>query len=313
MNEFALIARYFAPLTQGQDAAAGLQDDGAVFAVPEGCELVVTSDTLNAGTHFLADAAADDIARKALRVNISDLAAMAAEPYAYQLNIAFPEKPAEDWLAAFTAALKADQEEYGLFCSGGDTTGIQGPLSISITAFGLVPAGQAAFRGGAQAGDAIVLSGPVGDAWIGLQVARGKIDTADNDYFLQEYRCPVPRHDLVDVVRNYAHAAIDISDGLAADLAHICAASGTAAEVEVGEGLFSAEAVAVLHAEKASFVDLLTGGDDYELLLAVPEAHLAHFPDGLVIGRFRDGEPGVAFNNSLGGMLEIADQGWTHF
>ena len=120
MNEFDVIARYFAPL--GRD---GFTNDAAVLSVPDGQELVVTSDTLNAGTHFFADAAAGDIARKALRVNVSDLAAMGADPYCYQLNIAFPDAPAEEWLAEFTEALAADQAAFGLFCSGGDTTSIQ--------------------------------------------------------------------------------------------------------------------------------------------------------------------------------------------
>ncbi|MGB4058336.1 MAG: AIR synthase related protein, partial [Alphaproteobacteria bacterium] len=133
MNEFETIARYFKPLTEGRDA---LLDDAAVLSVPPGFELVVTSDTLNAGTHFMADAAAGDIARKALRVNLSDLAAMGARPFAYQLNIAFPARPSEGWLAEFTSALMDDQKTFGIFCSGGDTTTILGAFSISITAMG---------------------------------------------------------------------------------------------------------------------------------------------------------------------------------
>lgn len=307
MNEFSMIAEYFAPLAPG-----GLKDDAAVLKIPPGQELVVTSDTLNAGTHFMAGAAPGDIAHKALRVNLSDLAAMGASPLSYQLNIAFQEKPSTEWLAAFTGALAADQKEFNIFCSGGDTTLIKGSLSISITALGLVPAGKAVTRGGAKPGDRVVLTGPMGEALIGLKILRGEIQSANDLYFIQKYYQPRPRLDLADFMRAHAHAAIDISDGLIADLGHVCAASGLRAALQIGESVFSPQARAVLAAGQVTMEQLLTGGDDYQLLLAVPGG--VTLPEGAcVIGAFAAGEPGVAVRDTGGAVLTFSHKGWTHF
>lgn len=306
MNEFDVIAKYFLPLTQGRAEAGSLRDDAAVLDVPEGCELVVTSDTLNAGTHFPVEAAPDDIAHKALRVNLSDLAAMGARPYAYQLNIAFPERPREDWLAAFTAALLKDQAEFGIFCSGGDTTSIKGPLSISVTAMGLADRGKVWKRSGAESGDVLVLTGPPGDAWIGLQILQGKMRTEDDEYFTRRYYRPSPRF-----VAGPVHGAIDISDGLVADLRHICHASGLAAHIAFEKILFSPQAEKLLAAGQVTPEQLLTGGDDYELLLACAPEYAGDLP-GHVIGRFETGAPDVCITKA-GVKLDFQSSGWTHF
>lgn len=313
MNEFETIQKYFRPLTQGHDA---LQDDAAILDVPAGHELIVTSDTSNAGTHFMADAAPGDIAHKVLRVNLSDLAAMGAKPHAYQLNIAFPDKPQEVWLAEFTAALLADQKEFGIFCSGGDTTTINGPLSISITAMGFLPKGKALLRSGAKPGDDIILTGPVGDALIGLRILQKKIKTDDDKYFINEYYQPTPRTAHVETLRAHAAAAIDISDGLVADLGHICKASNCGAEIKITPGIFSMPAQKV----KISAGELLTGGDDYELLLAVrPEESAALMArltkEGLSpvkIGSFTESRViSVLDENST--PLSLENSGWQHF
>lgn len=306
MNEFSIIEKYFAPL--GRD---GFKDDAAVLQIPSGHELVVTSDTLNEGVHFWEGEDAAFIARKALRVNLSDLAAMGADPFCYQLNIAYPQKPTERWLQKFTDALAADQKEFDIFCSGGDTTSINGPLSlsISITALGLVPRGKAVKRSGAKDGDVAVLTGPIGDAWIGLEVLRGNIKPAHPERYLNAYRAPVPQIKIAANVRTHAHAGADISDGLIADLGHICKASNIGAMIELAKIPFSPHAL-----ELASAQQLITGGDDYQLVLAVPPAQLSalDFPHH-VIGRFEAGRQGVVVMDKDGQPLSFSSAGWQHF
>ncbi len=281
MNEFDLIKTYFQPLSD-----IAFNDDAAVLSVPEGRELVVTSDTLNEGVHFRADDGPEFIAKKSLRANLSDLAAMGAKPFYYQLNLALPEGVTPQWLAAFASALKEDQEEFGIKLSGGDTT--RGPLSVSITAMGLVREGRAVRRGGARAGDVILLSGPVGEA-----VAR--------DY----HYIPRPRTDLIEIMQEYAHGAADISDGLVADLGHIAAVSGLKACVELAKiPLFKDTAL--------SAQELLSGGEDYELLIAAAPSDAPQFPGCTVIGTFEAGQ-GVEVLDESGKALSFAKTGWQHF
>lgn len=321
MNEFDLIATYFRSLTQGRPEAAGLEDDAAVFRIPAGHELVVTSDTLNAGTHFPHGEAPALIAHKALRANLSDLAAMGATPYAYQLCIAFPQKPDENWAQDFTAALLADQDEFGLFCSGGDTSVTQGPLSISITAFGLTPEGKAVRRCGARPNDAIVLTGPVGDAFLGLQMVKGALDDAGSESFLAAYRKPVPRTALAGLLQAHAHAAIDISDGLAADLAHLCHASNLSAHVRLNEIRFSEAAEKLIKRKKVAPMNLITGGDDYELLLAIAPENEKIVLEALSaiglrpqsIGRFTQGAAEAVFLDDQGMAIPFGQGGYRHF
>lgn len=294
MNEFDVIDKYFAPL-----CPYGLDNDAAVLSVPEGHELIVTSDTLNAGTHFLAGSAPEDIAHKALRVNLSDLASMAAAPLAYQLNIAFPEKPAEEWLVRFTAALKKDQEEFGIICSGGDTTSIDGALSISITAFGTAPKGNAWKRSGARDGDALVLLGEVGLAGRGLEMLRGKEE--EDEKCINAYLRPYPYIREAQEIRGLVNAAIDVSDGLVADLGHICKASKLGARVRF---------------PNCSEQDL-TAGDDYALLLAVPQGNIDELfkslPDTRVVGEFTSEISGVEVLDEFGAVIDFSKAGWTHF
>lgn len=305
MNEFDIIGRYFAPLSLD-----GLINDAAVLDIPSGHQLVVSSDTLNAGTHFLKDANPADIAHKALRVNLSDLAAMGATPLAYQLNIAYPEKPAKAWLQAFTGALAEDQQKFGIVCSGGDTTRIQGALSISITVMGTVEAGQALIRTGAQPGDVIVLTGPIGDAWIGLKMLQEVIQVPDDDqaYFIDRYHRPAPVF-----IKNTKHiqAAIDISDGFLADLMHICEGSGVTAHVDARCIPFSDQALRLLDGGTVTLENLLTGGDDYQLILAVPEDKAAQY--GTIVGRFSQGEPCVHVLDRQGEKVDLKHTGWSHF
>ncbi len=302
MNEFDIIAKYFQLLSEEK---VSFDNDAAVLEIPEGHELVVTSDTLNAGTHFFADALPGDIACKALRVNVSDLAAMGAKPFCYQLNLALPSKPSEEWFKEFTSALINDQKAFGIFCSGGDTTSIDGPLSISITAMGLVEKGKAWKRSGAKVGDDIVLSGPVGDAWIGLEVLRGRLKTDHDEFFVEKYYKPE-----VEFLSDPVHAAIDVSDGLIADLTHICKSSGIGAHIKVEDIQFSDQARVLIESQAVSVEQLLTGGDDYRLLMAVPQGHT--IAGAQIIGRFTK-ESGVNVYDKNGGKLQFQHTGWSHF
>ncbi len=285
MNEFEIIETFFRPLTFGHVEAGDLLDDAAVLCVPEGHELVVSSDTLNEEVHFFADCDPAVLARKALRVNLSDLTAMGAEPYCYQLCLAFGEPPHESWLAAFSNALMEEQQLCDIFCSGGDTTRSSGGLSISITAMGLVPTGRAVLRSGARVGDVLVVTGFVGFGYEAVE--RGEVYV------------PPSRSMLFGVVRDYARAAVDISDGLLADALHIAEASNI--------GLRYEDKVLELPWEH------LTGGEDYELALAVDPDRVDEL---LAVLRERELDPFVAGHFVKAGEgtdFKRVKSGWKHF
>ncbi len=302
MAEFEIIHKHFAPLAG--KGAGGLLDDGAVLDIPGGQQLVVTSDTSNRGDHFVDELPPEDAAKKCLRSNISDLAAMGADPFAYQLNLALPKEIDEGWLAAFAKGLEADQKEFGIFLSGGDTTAMSaGALSVSITAFGLVSEGKAVSRGGAHAGDLAVVTGPLGDA------------------FLDRMRIPYPRTAIAPLIRQYAKAAVDISDGLPADLGHICEVSGLAAQVELAKIPFSKKVHEAMHSGTKTPQDILTWGEDYELALAVAPGDFDSFKteagkQGVelsAIGVFEGGTPDVRVMDKNGEALIFEKTGWQHF
>lgn len=320
MNEFEMIRDYFRPLTMDRAEAGGLLDDAAILDVPQGFDLVISSDTLNGGVHFLENESPANIAHKCLRVNLSDIAAMGAKPYCYQLNLAFSKMPDLVWLKAFTDALMADQKEFGVFCSGGDTTVIEGPMLVSMTITGLVPKGKAVKRSGAKAGDLVVVTGNIGDATIGVKVKLGILELDDPSAFLLACDRPMPRTPISELVHTHAHAAIDVSDGLIADLSHICDVSGVAAKLEADKIPLSYAARDVLGKGVIALEDLLTGGDDYELALAIPPSRFDVFKaeatkrgvDVSAIGVFEEGD-GVRVLDASGQPLEFSRKGWTHF
>lgn len=277
MNEDTIIARFFRPLAAGFPGADALRDDVAALAMPPGYELAVTTDTLIAGVHFFADDAPADIAYKALAVNVSDLAAKAAVPLAYSLALMLPRGTSESWLAAFAEGLGEAQTRFGIALSGGDTTSSpDGPLAITITAFGTVPAGQMPRRSGASAGDNLYVSGTIGDAALGLKLRENATETAswpltkeERAYLIQRYLRPEPCLALSKALRAHATAAMDISDGLAIDCARLCKASGVSGEVKAASVPLSAPARTVTDANPALLETVLTGGDDYELLICI--------------------------------------------
>jgi thiamine-monophosphate kinase len=319
MGEFDLIARYFLPLSQGRVEAQSFQNDGAVLKIPAGKELVVTTDMLVENTHFLSSQSAASIAQKALRTNLSDLAAMGSEPYCYQMALALPEVN-EDWLEKFSAALAEDNKRYGVFLSGGDTTRSSHGIVISITAFGLVDAGKSVTRSGAKAGDRIVVSGTIGAAYCGLQRTLNKIQ-AEADHCIKAYESPEPPVALGSEVALYAHAALDISDGLLADLGHMAKASNLRADINLDAIPISHDVKSLIDQGLVTYEDILSGGDDYELVMAVPSENCEKFikaarEKNIVlqdIGVFYEGDAVVRVIDNNGIILPFEKQGWQHF
>ncbi len=276
-GEFEIIARYFRPLAEGNPGALDLADDAAVLEPSPGNSFVVTTDTLIAGVHFFADDSPDIIARKLLRVNLSDLAAMGARPVTYLMALALPEDIAEPWIAKFCEGLTRDQKEFGVWLCGGDTTATPGPATLTITALGEAPKDRILRRSSARPGDVILVSGTIGDAALGLRARRGMLPglaAADRDFLISRYDLPQPRVELGIALRELAHAAIDVSDGLVADLGHICETSRLGAAVEWPRIPLSPAARQVLATEPALRDSVLSGGDDYELLFTAPRGAL---------------------------------------
>jgi thiamine-monophosphate kinase len=279
-DEFTLIAEIFAPLASGDAGSFGLTDDAAIISSRDGKDLVITADMMVAGVHFFADDAPDSIARKLLRVNLSDLAAKGAAPHGYILTVALPHDVNMPWLRGFAAGLARDQVEFGITLLGGDTTATKGPLCLSLTAMGWVPQGQMLRRAGAQSGDDIYVTGTIGDAGLGLRVRRdgpiAGLTEQQNEYLLGRYLLPQPRNILAGALIGLAHAAIDISDGLAADASHITETSLVGAEIQLAAVPLSDAARAALSHQAADLAKLISSGDDYELLFtAAPEKHQA--------------------------------------
>lgn len=321
-GEFDLIKRYLAPLAEGAPLAFGLTDDAAVIRPQPGEDIVVTKDALVAGVHFLPGDPPDLVARKLLRVNLSDLAAMGAVPIGYLVAAVLPKPVDEAWIAAFSAGLAEDQKAFGVCLLGGDTVSTDGPLTLSLTAFGAVPAGQALRRSGARPGDDLYVSGTIGDGALGLKVAQGalSLDKEDGDALLRRYRCPDPRVSLGPRLVGLASAAIDVSDGLAADLGHICETSGCAATVQAAVVPLSQGARAALAQSPAYLADILTGGDDYELLFTAPPEAKSKILQvsreiGLALTRIGvlSAGSGATFVDVTGKTLDLVQSGYRHF
>lgn len=275
-DEDGLIARFLAPLAV-HPGADRLTDDAATLAPAPGAELVLTVDALAAGIHFFPDDPPALIAAKALRVNLSDLAAKGARPLGYLLVLSLPGDWTADWLEGFVAGLAADQAAFGLSLLGGDTIRSPDRLQLSITAVGEVPVGQAVRRKGARAGDRLFVTGSIGDAALGLllrtepaRAAGWELPPEAAAHLADRYLLPRPRLAAAEAVRTFAHAAMDISDGLVGDLERMCRASGVSAEIDAAAVPLSPAAAAVIARDPAALTTVLTGGDDYELLVAVP-------------------------------------------
>jgi thiamine-monophosphate kinase len=280
-GEDSLIARYFKPIAT-DPGALGLDDDAAALKA-RGEDIVVTTDAIVEGVHFMPDDPPDTIARKALRVNLSDIAAKGATPAGFVLTLALRSVD-EAWLAAFAGGLGEDAKALDCPLLGGDTVSTPGPLMVSITAFGRVPEGRMVHRSGARAGDRVMVTGTIGDAALGLDILTGGPvaaaltgDPAAKEMLVSRYRVPQPRNALAQAVRDHASAAMDVSDGLAGDLTKLCAASGVSADVDTPIVPTSVAAASLLAKGVVGIETLISGGDDYEILCTVPEAQLAAF------------------------------------
>jgi len=320
-GEDDLIARYFVPLAS-DPGAFGLIDDAAILQGSTD-DLVVTTDAVVEGVHFLPDDPPDTIARKALRVNLSDLAAKGASPAGFVLTLALREAN-EGWLAPFAQALGEDAKHFGCPLLGGDTVSTPGPLMISITAFGRVPRGKMVPRGGARAGDVVVVTGTIGDATLGLSLLKrgsSQGSPATQQALIMRYRVPQPRTAVAQAVRDHASAAMDVSDGLAGDLAKLCKASGVSAEIKLEQVPISVGARLALGMKATTLEALISGGDDYEVLCTVPENRVTAFieaakaagVEATAIGAIREGRDPPRFI-AAGGRLVTPKRGsYSHF
>ncbi len=314
-SEQDLIQRHFAPLAG--DGAAGLLDDAASYSPAAGMEMVVSTDTLVSGVHFVGDEPPDLIARKALRVNFSDLVAKGAYPTGYLVNLALSDKQDDNWLKSFSAGLEEDQKEFSCSLLGGDTVSTPGPLVVSVTAFGETPQGSIVRRGTASPGDVIYVTGTIGDGAIGLDVLQGKCRTTDDSYLIGRYRLPRPRTACVELIRKFATASMDISDGLVGDLEQLARASGAGAIVNVDLLPFSAPVESLALLDKAVQKRAITGGDDYEILFTVSYEEADAFEvecreEVRHIGEIVDGNA-VTVQNTDGETIDLGSTSWSHF
>lgn len=325
MDEFDLIKHYFAPLTAKE--AFNLLDDAAMLAsLPQGEQWVITQDAMTEHVHFLSDTDPYDLSRKLLRVNISDLAAMGAKPYGYLLTLILPKDTTEKWIQAFAAGLAIDQKQYSLHLLGGDTVSQHSTISLSLTAIGSVATPNILRRSNAQVGDAIYVSGTIGDAALGLQALQGKfpfLKQAQQMDIIDRYHLPQPRVMLGQHLGSIAHAAIDISDGLIQDCEHLCKTSSVGANIMIDAiPLSTAVQTIISLSGKNLLPTILSGGDDYELLFtAAPEKELQLEAIAketgtpiTQIGHITD-EPGVRLIDSNKDILDIPmdNQGYKHF
>ncbi len=321
-GEFERIRRYFAPLAG--PGGLGLLDDAALVECNAGQRLVVTADAIVEGVHYLRDDPPDLVAKKLLRVNLSDLAAMGARPLHYLLTTALPAKLGTEWIEAFARGLGEDQRRFGVDLLGGDLVATTGPAVLSLTAIGEVAAGREIRRSGARPGDTLWVSGTIGDAYLGLKVLRGGdfVGLGQNyaDALAARYRLPEPRTELGPCLVGLVHAMIDVSDGLLADLGHICQTSNVAAVVELQALPFSTAALTILAEGWDLPANLAAGGDDYELLFtAPPDAADAVRAVGSrlglpvsPIGRIEAGS-GVRLVDLAGRAIPVEAPGYHHF
>ena len=325
-SEEAIIA-FWVPLAAGFPGAFDLQDDCAAIAPKPGSDLVVTTDALIAGVHFLTREDAGSVAWKALAVNVSDLIAKGATPLAYVMTLALPEAPQRSWLAAFADGLKGAQAAFGCQLIGGDTDRTPGPLSVSITAFGTVPKGRMVRRATARPGDLVYVSGTIGDSVLGLALRRDpalatrwQLAPAARERLEARHSRPTPPARLIPALIASASAAMDVSDGLVKDFGRMCRASGVGGLIEAARVPLSAEARALVAGGAVKLSDLLTGGEDYEVLVAVAPERAGDFERsassaGAPVTRIGAIEAGTSVRviDAAGNDVEFTTTGWDHF
>ena len=316
----------FRPLAR-HPGAFGLIDDCAAVTPPPGTDLVLKADAIVGTVHFFPDDPAGDIARKALRVNLSDLAAKGAAPLGFLLSLALPRDADLAWVAAFAQGLGDDAAHYGCPLLGGDTVHTPGPVMVSVAVFGSVPTGTMVQRGGGKVGDHVMVSGTIGDAALGVRLcqdaslaAHWGLSAAQTQYLTGRYRLPQPRNAVAEALRLFANAGMDVSDGLVGDLDKMCKASGVSAAIQAEQVPLSDAARTALAADPSLIAPILTGGDDYEILATVEAAKLAPLRQAAgaagvtltEIGRIASGE-GVRVLAGDGKALAFAQGSYSHF
>lgn len=319
-GEFDLIARFFAPLASGYRGALNLKDDAAIVDTSDGLDRIVTADTVIEGVHFLASDPPGRIAQKALRVNLSDLAAMGCAPEVFTLALHIPRSYDDDWIADLARGFQEDQARFGITLMGGDTVSSDGPAMLSITAIGKIARGDALQRNGAADGDDLYVTGSIGDAGLGLRILQGQagqaMSAADRQAAVDRYQVPEPRVAVGTALVGLASACIDVSDGLVADLEHVAAESGLAAVLDLREVPWSP---AVLAADDYPATDRIAAGDDYELLFTAPAGKRQRIADmgralGVPvrrIGRMTAGV-GVTVLGPDGARVSLEAKGYRH-
>ena len=323
-GEFELIAELFAPLAR-TPGALGLQDDVAIVTPSPGHDLIVTTDTVIADVHFRSDDPPDLVARKALRVNLSDLAAKGAKPLGILHALTLGAATDDAYLEAYATGLGVDLKAFGVALLGGDTTASKGALSVTVTAFGEVPHGTAVLRNGARAGDLLCVTGTIGDAAVGLRVLEGRalpMAPAHAEALVDRYRLPQPRVAVGQALRGLATASADVSDGLVADVGHICTASGVSAEIAWRKVPRSGALERALMDDPRLRQSVLGGGDDYEIVFTLPpDRHAAAAAAAArlgtpmaVIGRMvaAMGGNGVTVLGDNGQAIDVTRPGYTH-
>jgi thiamine-monophosphate kinase len=319
LSEFQLIEKYFTHCSvERSDVLLGIGDDAALFKAPAGAMLVAAVDTLVVGAHFPTHTSPADIGYRALAVNLSDFAAMGAEPAWATLALTLPQAD-NDWLRDFSAGFCGAARQYNVQLVGGDTT--KGPLTVTVQLTGYVPDGCALRRSGAMRGDLIYVTGTVGDAGLALALLEGQCELTrqQQEYILNRFYRPQPRVQQGMALRNLANAAIDVSDGLLADLNHILTASGVGATLIVDHVPVSSPLKSVLE-QVGGWRLPLTAGDDYELCFTVPqeiktevEHLLERYPGGMTCIGMVENETGLRCKFSSGQPFEITAEGYDHF
>lgn len=326
-GEFEIIERYFKPLANGVEGAFGLEDDAALLTPRNGCSLVMTADAMVEGVHFLDTASPADTGYKALAVNVSDLCAKGAAPVAYLLSLALPQQSGPSWLEELCKGLGEAQSAFSCGLLGGDTVSMTGPAVISITAIGEVPTGKMVHRSGAKKGDLIYITGTIGDAALGLSLLRDHkaerpfLSEKHNIFLSGRHLRPVPRIDAIELVRKFATASMDISDGLFGDCEKLAHASRAGAEIEVAKIPLSDAARQWLGAEPATLETLMTGGDDYELLMTISAEQTNAFEQAASragvhvtqIGVICDPKVGITFHDDAGQPIVFPRSSFEHF
>jgi thiamine-monophosphate kinase len=322
--EDRLIARFFGPIAT-HPGALGLSDDAAVIKPPQGCDLVLKADAIVAGVHFFSEDAAQAVASKALRVNLSDLAAKGARPLGFLLSLAVSKDIEDEWLGGFAEGLRGDAVLFDCPLFGGDTDRTPGPVTVSIAMFGSVPEGTMVRRSGAKPGDRVFVTGTIGDAALGMALRGGragnwKLSNAQRQHLMSRYLLPQPRNVLAEAIRRHASAAMDISDGLVGDFGKLCRTSGVAADINIAGVPLSDAARTIIASEAAALELVLTGGDDYEVICTVPEGKAESFRAAAKaaavpiaeIGKIKPGE-GARFIDASGKSLVFKRASFSHF